>query len=211
MVGNAVSDGRDPDARAGLGLVTFWRLVIVAGFLALWQWLPAIAVLHRHISLLDPYLISSPSRVGREIFDLASGDRHTAVVWPYLGTTLLASLAGTAAGAIGGLVAALWLSNAETLSRIANPFFQAINATPRIAMIPVIVIIAGPTPTASAVTAVTIVFFVVFFNAYEGARSIPAETLQNARLLGAPPISTIWRVRFPYAAAWTFASRAFRT
>jgi NitT/TauT family transport system permease protein len=87
-----------------------------------------------------------------------------------------------------------------------SPFIMAINAVPRIALIPVIVIIVGPNENASIVTAITVVFFIVFFNAYEGGRKIAREVLQNARLLGYDGLSIMWRIRLPYVVAWTFAS-----
>ena len=68
--------------------------------------------------------------------------------------------------------AGLFTSNYQALSEVLRPFILAFNAVPRIALIPIIVIIFGPTQTATTFTAITIVFFVVFFNAYEGGRSV---------------------------------------
>ncbi|MEJ1231016.1 MAG: ABC transporter permease subunit [Galbitalea sp.] len=141
-----------------------------------------------------------------ETWDLAIGAERTGSIWPYLIATLIAALVGTVIGAVGGLALALWLSTNDFASQVMSPIIAVINATPRVAFIPIIVIIVGPNPTSSAITAVTIVFFIVFFNAFEGSRSIPRETLNNARLLGASGVSAMWRVRFPYAAAWTFAA-----
>ena len=56
------------------------------------------------------------------------------------------------------------------------------------------------------VMSVLIVFFVVFFNAYEGALSPPQALLQNARLLGATPFQLTNRVRLPYVWVWTLAA-----
>ena len=185
-------------------LLTQAALVLLV--LALWQWLPEINALSRAVPVFDSYFVSSPSRVAHEIWELAVGAPDTGSIWPYLGATLSAALIGTVAGAAGGLVLALWLSTNDFTSRVANPFIAVMNATPRVAIIPIVVIVVGPNPAASAITAVTIVFFIVFFNAYEGSRSIAQETLQNARLLGARGLSSAYRVRVPYAAAWTFAS-----
>jgi NitT/TauT family transport system permease protein len=46
----------------------------------------------------------------------------------------------------------------------------------------------------------------VFYNALEGSRNIPSEMIQNASIFGAGRWSIMWRVRFPNAAAWSFAS-----
>jgi NitT/TauT family transport system permease protein len=182
------------------------RIVIVVALLALWQWLPQIPALSQALPVFNDFFVSSPVRVWDEIVNLAIGSESTGSIWPYLGATLLAALIGTAVGAVTGLAFALWLSANDFASRVMNPFIAVINATPRVAIIPIIVIIVGPNPTASAITAVTIVFFVIFFNAFEGSRAIARETLDNAALLGARGLSSIWRVRLPYAAAWTFAA-----
>ncbi len=187
-------------------LVNLTRVLVVLLLLALWQWLPDIAFLQSRFPIFNHYFVSSPTIVAQEMYDLAVGSPLTGSIWPYLGVTLAASLSGTIVGSVAALILALWLSTSDFASQVASPFISVINATPRIAIIPVIVIIVGPTPTSSAVTAVTIVFFVIFFNAYEGSRSIAAETLQNAHILGASRTSTMWRVRLPYAAAWTFAA-----
>jgi NitT/TauT family transport system permease protein len=186
--------------------VNVTRLTIVVVLLALWQWLPAIPALQNLLPVFNPYFVSSPSRTAVEIWQLGTGSPETGSVWPYLVATLVASLIGTIVGAVLGLLIALWLSTNHFASRVASPFIAVINATPRVAIIPIVVIIVGPNPASSAITAVTIVFFLVFFNAFEGSQNIPRETLDNARLLGANGMSAMWRVRFPYAGAWAFAS-----
>jgi NitT/TauT family transport system permease protein len=193
-------------SRSRLVLVNVVRLVIVVAIIAAWQGLPLIPALQNVAPVFNSFFVSSPTRVLHEMDQLAIGSRETGSIWPYLGATFAASMIGTLSGAVLGLLVALWLSMNDFASRVASPFISVINAIPRVAIIPVVVIIVGPTPVASAITAVTIVFFVVFFNAFEGSRSIPRETLNNARLLGANGLSSMWRVRFPYAAAWTFAS-----
>jgi NitT/TauT family transport system permease protein len=87
-----------------------------------------------------------------------------------------------------------------------TPFVIAINASPRIALIPIIVIIVGPTIMASVLTAILVVFFVAFFNAYEGGRTVPVHVLQSARIFGATPGQIMLHVRFPYVMAWTLAA-----
>jgi NitT/TauT family transport system permease protein len=51
-----------------------------------------------------------------------------------------------------------------------------------------------------------VVFFVAFFNAYEGGTSVRPELVQNARLLGADNWRILTRIRLPFVVAWTLAS-----
>lgn len=180
------------------------RLVLLAMFLALWQWAPRIPGLTA-FHFVDPFYISSPDRVAQRVWELGLGGHGRPTIWSPLITTLVATLIGTLAGTLVGMVGGLLLAESSYLERVLRPFIVAVNAVPRIAMIPIIVIIVGPTPTASATTAFFIVVFLVFYNAFEGGRSVPREVLQNVRILGATRGSIILRVRLQYVLAWTFA------
>lgn len=182
------------------------RTAVIVGFLLVWQFAPEIPFLRSVIPFLNPFFISSPLRTTVEMWDLAIGSPTTGSIWPDFLATTISSILGTAIGTVLGLLVALILSYSQYLTKVMQPIIVTLNAIPRIAFVPVIVIIAGPTTTSSAITAATIVFFVVFFNAFEGSRNMPASMTQNAALLGASRFSTVVRVRFPYAAAWTFAS-----
>jgi NitT/TauT family transport system permease protein len=124
----------------------------------------------------------------------------------YLWATVGSTLVGLAIGLVTGSLCGLLLSNSEALAQIIRPFLVAFNAVPRVALIPVIVIIVGPSFEASVVSCFIVVFFVVFFSAYEGGRTVPKHMLQNARLLGASRWEMMRTVRFPCVLAWTFAS-----
>jgi NitT/TauT family transport system permease protein len=119
-----------------------------------------------------------------------------------LKATFLGVVIGTAAGALGGLL----LSNSPTAGRILNPFITMLNATPRIALVPVFVILAGPTLASSVLVCIAVVLFIAFYNALAGGGSVPRQAVQNAELLGAGPLEVVWTVRLPYVMVWTFAS-----
>lgn len=182
------------------------QLVIVAAFLLFWEYAPKIDAVSNSVRFLNPFYISSPSRIVIEFGKIATGSNGSVLVWPYLGQTLEAFAIGTALGVILGGFFGLILSNYVGLYRTLKPFILLLNAVPRIALIPVIIIITGPTVASSITSAVIVVTFVIFFNALEGGRSVPAATLQNARLLGAGNAAIMLKVRLPNVLAWTFAA-----
>jgi len=114
------------------------------------------------------------------------------------------------AGIIIGAGAGLVLTNNEFANLVLRPFILAANATPRIAVIPIIVIIFGPTLVSTSVVSIVVVFFLVFFNAFEGGRAIPREVIQNVRIFGATDWRVMMDLRLPYVLAWTFAAVAQR-
>jgi NitT/TauT family transport system permease protein len=127
-------------------------------------------------------------------------------MWPYLATTIRATLIGTTIGLVLGAIFGLVFSNFSKLAEIANPFIVVFNSVPRIAIIPLFVVVMGPTVAASVLSIVAVVFFLAFYNAFQGGRSVTPVVLENAGLLGASPFQIMRYIRFPVVMIWTFAS-----
>ncbi|MET0454053.1 MAG: ABC transporter permease [Mycobacterium sp.] len=185
-------------------VVAAQALVAVLVLLA-WEFIPKIGGLSQW-KLLDPYFISSPTRVYASLVNLLFGRDGVPAVWDYLAPTFVASLVGLAiAMAVGGLIG-LFLGSFDFVGAVFRPFVVALNAVPRVALIPIVVVIFGSGLQSSIVISFMVVFFVALFNAYEGSRTVEAHVRQNARLLGASGWDIMWKVRFPYSLAWTLSS-----
>jgi len=188
----------------------FWfvqlcRASIIVIFIAAWQYLPRVDFIQRHVRWMDPFFISSPTRVYHTLSDLMLGAHGSTYLWPYLWRTVEATLIGTTIGFVSGIVVGALLSNSELLADIFSIFITLVNSVPRIALIPVFVIIFGLGIQTSIVSASIIVFFLTFYNAFEGGRSVPEPMLQNAYVLRASKWQIMRRVRFPHVLIWAFA------
>ena len=104
------------------------------------------------------------------------------------------------------MVAGLVLGRSDKLSRIFQPFIVAMNSVPRIALVPLIILMFGLGDMSKIVTAWIVVFFVVFFNTFEGTRAVDRDQIAAARLLGASEMTLLRTVVIPSALAWVFAS-----
>lgn len=186
--------------------VVIWQVAIGALFLGAWQFLPKVGWLARHFKFLNGFFISSPTRVASRIGDLlvGSGPSHISL-WPYLSTTVVGAVVGVTIGIVLGACAGLICSNSRAVSDVARVFLVIANAIPRIALIPIFVVIYGATIRSSILSVVAIVFFLVFYNAFEGGQSVPPAVIENAILLGANRMSLMVTVRLPRVIAWTFA------
>ena len=100
----------------------------------------------------------------------------------------------------------LILGRSDRLSAIFQPFITAVNSIPRIALAPIIVLAFGIGDTSKIVTSWIVVVFLVFFNTFEGARSIDEGFINVARLLGASEWQITRTVVIPSTMAWVFAS-----
>ena len=99
--------------------------------------------------------------------------------------TLKNTLWGFATGVSSGFALGLLLGRSDRLSEIFYPYITAFNSIPRIALAPIIILAFGIGDASKIVTAWLVVVFLVFFNTFEGARSVDRDHINAARLLGA--------------------------
>ncbi len=123
-------------------------------------------------------------------------------LWVTLVETLLAFLIGT----VSGVVIGLWLALSPTASAVLDPYIKAVNAMPRVILAPIFFVWFGLGIASKVALGVTLVFFIVFFNVYQGVREVSPVVLANARMLGASPRQLLRHVYVPSAMSWVFAS-----
>jgi NitT/TauT family transport system permease protein len=204
-----------------------WQISICAVLLSVWQWGYD---LHARVpwlvpDLLDPYFVSKPSQIFEHFLILSclksklgvlngwvNGDfakclaRNENNLWIATAVTLKNTFFGFLAGVSSGFAAGLILGRSDRLSAIFQPFITAVNSIPRIALAPIIVLAFGIGDTSKVVTSWIVVVFLVFFNTFEGARSIDEGFINVARLLGASEWQITRTVVIPSTMAWVFAS-----
>ncbi len=187
--------------------VLFWQLLLLVVLLASWEWLTGIKAISKTPGLywIDPFFISRPTLIARRFAYLLS-DRVRLSLWQMTLSTVQSTLWGFVVGVSTGFVAGLVLGRNDRLARIFEPYIVAFNSLPRIALVPLITMIFGFGLVAKIVLAWTIVFFIVFFNTFQGARSVDADLIHSARFLGASEHQVMRTVIIPSALAWTFAS-----
>ena len=204
-----------------------WQVLICAAVLSIWQWGYD---LHASVpwlvpDLLDPYFVSKPSEIFEHFLTLSclkskmgvfngwfNGDfakcmtRNENNLWIATAITLKNTFFGFVIGVSSGFAAGLILGRSDRLSAIFQPFITAVNSIPRIALAPIIVLAFGIGDTSKIVTSWIVVVFLVFFNTFEGARSIDEGFVNVARLLGASEWQITRTVVIPSTMAWVFAS-----
>lgn len=200
--------------------VLFWQIAILAVALGIWEWgygLRSVAVLKPFVpSILDPYFISRPSMIWTSFLKLSClGDaagfgacfaRNENNLWLALLVTLKNMWWGFVLGTGSGVLCGLILGRSDYLSRIFQPYVVAMNSIPRIALVPLIILMFGLGDMSKIVTAWIVVFFVVFFNTFEGTRAVDRDQIAAARFLGASEMTLLRTVVIPSALAWVFAS-----
>ena len=205
----------------------FWQILIGLGALALWEWgwnlhdkLPWLIP-----DLLDPYFVSKPSVIFQQFLGMSclvgrDGNWTFAVdgafakcmsrsetnLWIETFVTLTNTLWGFLTGVSSGFVLGLLLGRSDRLSQIFYPYITAFTSIPRIALAPIIILAFGIGDASKVVTAWLVVVFLVFFNTFEGARSVDRDHINASRLLGASEWQVTRTVVIPSTMAWVFAS-----
>lgn len=127
-------------------------------------------------------------------------------IYAHLWVTLVETLLAFAIGTVLGLVVGLWLALSPVASAILDPYIKAANAMPRVILAPIFMVWFGLGIASKVALGVTLVFFIVFFNVYQGVREVSAVVLANARMLGASQAQLLRHVYLPSATSWVFAS-----
>jgi len=182
------------------------QIAIVVLVLLGWQLVPTIPGITKLTIFFDRQFVSSPTDIANAVVAYAVGAEKTTPIWTAIGETVKNALIGTLAGMVIGVVLGLLLSNDERLSQVLRPLIVASNSIPRIALLPLIVILVGPNSRTALFAAMLTGFFTVFFNAYEGGRTVPPQVVNNADVMGASGIQLMRHIMFPFVLAWSFAT-----
>ena len=139
---------------------------------------------------------------------LTSAKRVSVVtaIYRHLGVTLVETLLAFGIGAVLGLGGGLWLALAPLASAVLDPYIKAMNSMPRIILAPIFSVWFGLGIASKVALGVTLVFFIVFFNVYQGVKEVSPVVLANARMLGANQRQLLRHVYLPSATSWVFSS-----
>lgn len=127
-------------------------------------------------------------------------------IYRHLWVTLAETMMAFGIGAVAGLGCGLWLALSPMASAILEPYIKALNSMPRIILAPIFAIWFGLGMGSKVALGVTLVFFIVFFNVYQGVKEVSPVVLANARMLGASQRQLLRHVYLPSATSWVFSS-----
>jgi NitT/TauT family transport system permease protein len=196
---------RRPAHRPGLRNLRLYQALVLVGFFLLWHVLASptlLPPLYFDDANKAAFFFGEPLKVIERIWNwFVSGDIYEHL-WVTLVETMLAFLIGTVAGVIIGL----WLALSPMSSAIFDPYIKAANAMPRVILAPIFMVWFGLGIASKVALGVTLVFFIVFFNVYQGVKEVSPVVLANARMLGASRRQLLRFVYLPSAMSWVFAS-----
>jgi NitT/TauT family transport system permease protein len=177
------------------GLRVLLLVVIVGG----WE-------LTARIGWLDPFFFGQPTAIVKQIWTWATEGTAQGPLWEQIAVTLEETIIGFAIGVVLGIVFGVALGRSRMLADILGPYIKAANSIPRIVLGSIFAIWLGLGLPSKVALAVVLVFFIVFFNAFQGVREVDRNLIANARILGAKSRQLSTQVILPSALSWIIAS-----
>ena len=184
----------------------FWQAALLASLFALWWAMTTPGLLPNFMFENDrqaAFFFGEPLKVVQRIFTWFITE---ADIYRHLAVTLIETLLAFGLGSAFGLAAGLWLALSPMASAILEPYVKALNSMPRIILAPIFAVWFGLGMASKVALGVTLVFFIVFFNVYQGVKEVSPVILANVRMLGASPRQLLRHVYLPSATSWVFSS-----
>src|SRR5262245_47321489 len=142
------------------------QLLVAVVALALWQVFATIPVFGK--ILLPPFFFSTPVDVGSQVIKWFS----TGTIWKHLFITLSESMLAFVIGSALGVLIGFWFARQPRIAAIFDPYVKMVNALPRVVLAPIFTLWLGLGIWSKVALGVTLVFFIVFFNVYQGVKEV---------------------------------------
>lgn len=178
---------RTPGAMSALTTL-LWQVGVLAAVLLIWQGFSMLGIGR-------PVVVQSPVKVAGQLFELVV----SGVLWPNLWSTMSAVFIALGLSMLVGIPLGLILGMLPRARRVLAPFISALNATPRVALAPVFIILFGLDTEGKVALAFTIVVFMLLVNSEAGAMAADSELLRLMATLGASKFEVIVKVVLPAA------------
>lgn len=168
--------------------------------IALWQILTTVSIFG--VTVLPPFFFSTPGAVWTRIVKwVAEG-----TIWRHLVVTLIESMLAFVIGALAGTLIGFWFARQQSVAAVFDPYVKMMNALPRVVLAPIFALWLGLGIWSKVALGITLVFFVVFFNVYQGVKEASTTLVDNARMLGMSERQLLRHVYWPSALSWMFSS-----
>ena len=190
---------RRRDARRRRVNVAVLRVLVAVVFLGSWE-------LMARLGWIDVFFTSQPTAVADKLWYWITQGTELGPLWEQALVTMEEAVGGFVVGSIFGVVFGVALGRNRLLSDVLGPYIKGANAIPRVVLGALFAVSLGLDIKSKIATAAVLVFFVVFFNAFQGVREVDRNLIANARILGAGDRQLTTEILIPSALSWIVAS-----
>jgi NitT/TauT family transport system permease protein len=172
-------------------MINLWRIFLLLIVLSIWE-------ISARNGLVDTFFLSQPTVIIKDFVTLFfSGE-----IFPHMKVTLQATFIGLGLGSLLGIAAAFFLVKYKFAERIFDPIIVALHGIPKIALGPLFILWFGLGIKSKIFLALIAVFFIMYFNAYGGFKSVEPRLINAVRLMGASQFHITTKVLLPSSLPW---------
>ncbi len=199
---------RRQEARRRVVTIQLLRLAVAIVILGGWQLGAQVSDCNSpgHLCVVDKFFWSQPSDIAQKLWTWITQGTDLGPIWDQVLVTMEETVGGFIVGSILGVIFGVTLGRSRLLADVMGPYIKAANAIPRVVVGALFAISLGLDIKAKIATAAILVFFVVFFNAFQGVREVDRNLIANARILGAGDRRLTTEIIIPSALSWIIAS-----
>src|SRR6266513_3009634 len=147
------------------------QILVAVVSIALWYILTTVPI--GGVKLLPPFFFSTPYEVASRIVRwFAEG-----TIWKHLWITLVEALLAFVIGSFAGVLIGFWFARKPFIAAVFDPYVKMINSLPRVVLAPIFTLWLGLGIWSKVALGVTLVFFIVFFNVYQGVKEVSPTVL----------------------------------
>jgi NitT/TauT family transport system permease protein len=190
---------RKRDARRRRLTVAGLRVLVAVLVFGSWE-------LTTRLGWVDVFFWSQPSAIVAKLWIWITQGTDLGPLWDQVLVTMEETVGGFVVGSVLGVVFGVVLGRSRLISDVLGLYIKAANAIPRVVVGALFAVALGLDIRAKIATAAVLVFFVVFFNAFQGVREVDRNLIANARILGAGDRQLTTEILIPSALSWIVAS-----
>jgi NitT/TauT family transport system permease protein len=175
------------------------RVVTAVVWIGSWE-------LTTRVGVVDKFFFGQPSGVFEQLRIWVTEGTALGPLWEQVAVTMEETILGFVVGSVLGIIFGVLLGRNRLLADVLSPYIKAANSIPRVVLGALFAISLGLDIRSKIATAAVLVFFVVFFNAFQGVREVDRNLVANARILGANSRRLTTEIVIPSAMSWIVAS-----
>lgn len=167
-------------------IVVFFQILILVAFITIWEFLSK-------NKIINPFIFSSPSKIVDTIKNLYLSYNLISHILTTLYETLIAFLLGISLS----FIIAIILYEFKLLNKIIDPYLTMLNSLPKVALGPLIIIIAGANTNSIIVMALLVNLIVGIMNIYNGFNNIDPDLIKLFKTFNASRLDTLFKLTIP--------------
>lgn len=165
--------------------VKLWQWGLLIGIVLLWEFAA-------RFGWIDPFLVSQPTRIAETLLNTSKNG-----LLMHVGVTVYETLTGFFLGVLLGLLISVLCWWSPFVSRIAEPYLVVLNSLPKIALGPVIILLAGAGTKAIIFMALAISLIVTVLEMLSGFHHTDTEIIKMAQTFGATRKQILLKIVLP--------------